>query len=149
MLRARWTRIAAGGLWIAVLAGCSPWRGGPALGPGPDDTRRYVQAVIDSLHGMNADPRNIWGPGQTRLRLTLRDGSRVEIVAPTLDADSLIGIETSPYGRRSIPLAQFEGIEVYQGGGAGRPVAVAVGMIAVLVGVAWFVQTVMPCVGPC
>jgi len=149
MLRARWAGIVADGLWIVMLAGCSSWQRGPALGPTPDDTRRQVQAVIDLLHGMNADPRSTWGPDQTRLRLTLRDGSRVEIVAPTLDGDSLVGIETSPYGRRSIPLAQLEGIQVYQGGGAGRPVAVGVGMIAVLVGVAWFVQAVMPCVGPC
>jgi hypothetical protein len=60
----------------------------------------------------------------------------LELLAPVIEGDSIVGVRPKPYGRRSVDLTQVERIEIYGGSGASGAVALAAAIsVSIVVGI--------------
>jgi len=131
--------------WLALATtACYSWQPGPALSPDPGRAAAQMRGVVDSL-GRGAPPGfdgALVRAGQRRLRMLLRDGTRVELLTPSIERDSLVGIQEVPYGRRSVALSDVAGIELFRVNETGQLLLLAAGL-GVGVGVGWIIGSAL------
>ena len=99
---------------VIGMSGCTQWR----VAPGPSR---------DALTGV----------GERRVRLLLRDGRQVEMHAPRIIGDSLVGYEAvrEKGERRAVAVSQVSQVEVQTADGSRT--LLTIGLLAVGVAAAW------------